>query len=570
MRIHPAPTGPASFRVVLILALLLPFSGDSVVKEGASRDQVLAEWGKPQVAMTAGPKEFLTYAGGIMLELKDGVVIRIRRIGTGRRPTHPKAAPRFPRRKSTGTTAFPSPFVSCARQEKDIQVLPVTWSPGPWTDLMFWQCRGKRRKTNRLLQIARRGDVEKCRTILEEANFNVDDADELGRTVLHYMVEQAAWPGRCVRASAVIETLLEYGADPDTKDRLGQTPLHWAARRAPRVIKLLVDAGANIDATDRDGRTPLHWAVLAHQDEARDLLISLGADEDIKDHQGLTITDIAREQARWVLRLKKSHKIGAVAFGNHTFVAGGAWTGSVWASPDGAAWRSFGLPDNSGLAHICFAGTEFIAWSAHQRMYFSSNGVAWRRVRGDENARHLCFAAAGRDRIIAMGDAATVLHSPDGRTWQPLPEGVAGNVVGVCWTGDHFSAMTKDRMLLWSRDGLHWGVSKLDLRGFVVKRMCRAGPFLYAVGNFGLMLRSREGVHWRQIPVPAVSNLNGVAWGGGRYVAVGDHGTVLMSCDGKTWDIIGPPTELDFLDVAFGDNAFVAAGRDGIWSYHCD
>ncbi|XP_013402484.1 ankyrin-2 [Lingula anatina] len=66
---------------------------------------------------------------------------------------------------------------------------------------------------------------------------------------------------------AVVEKLLELGADTDVRNAYKLTPLHLACMRGNReIVKLLVEAGADTMAADDDGDTPLDVAKLYHQD----------------------------------------------------------------------------------------------------------------------------------------------------------------------------------------------------------------------------------------------------------------------------------------------------------------
>ena len=51
---------------------------------------------------------------------------------------------------------------------------------------------------------------------------------------------------------------LDAGADLKARDRLGVTPLHWAAgfNESLAIITALLDAGADLKARDKDGETP--------------------------------------------------------------------------------------------------------------------------------------------------------------------------------------------------------------------------------------------------------------------------------------------------------------------------
>jgi hypothetical protein len=75
-----------------------------------------------------------------------------------------------------------------------------------------------------------------------------------------------------------VRRVLRAGADVNTKDNHGSTPLHWASNRGHvQIFKELVDYGADNDAKDNDGDTPLHDASWSGHLPVVKALLAVGA-----------------------------------------------------------------------------------------------------------------------------------------------------------------------------------------------------------------------------------------------------------------------------------------------------
>lgn len=86
-----------------------------------------------------------------------------------------------------------------------------------------------------------------------------------------------------------VKTLLYLGADPNTCDEKGVTPLMFAVQSGnAELVELLIDNGANVNAFPANGNTALHAAVIAANDTIAELLIKKGADVNAKNVKGLT------------------------------------------------------------------------------------------------------------------------------------------------------------------------------------------------------------------------------------------------------------------------------------------
>ena len=126
---------------------------------------------------------------------------------------------------------------------------------------------------------------------LVAAGAEVDGRGVAGTTPLLAAVKAAARagdasssghsPARATRALAIVEALINAGADARLADAAGCTPLHAAACGAPvEVLFVLARArgGDDIDAIDARGATPLVIAAAAGDRRCATVLLSLGAD----------------------------------------------------------------------------------------------------------------------------------------------------------------------------------------------------------------------------------------------------------------------------------------------------
>ena len=106
-----------------------------------------------------------------------------------------------------------------------------------------------------------------------------------------------------------IAGLLKLGADANSRDEKGFTPLHWAAFRAAvtdmtKVIDLLATAGADLDAITNDRKsTPLIFAIASGARDAVLSLVRAGANLNLEADQVTPLMMAAREGDRELVRL---------------------------------------------------------------------------------------------------------------------------------------------------------------------------------------------------------------------------------------------------------------------------
>ena len=86
--------------------------------------------------------------------------------------------------------------------------------------------------------------------------------------------------------------LANKGADANSHDTMGITPLSWAAMAGQaEAVQLLIKQGADVNGRNRDGNVPLHGAAFLGQAEIVELLIQHKADVNLRSGKGETPLD---------------------------------------------------------------------------------------------------------------------------------------------------------------------------------------------------------------------------------------------------------------------------------------
>ena len=112
----------------------------------------------------------------------------------------------------------------------------------------------------------------------------------------------------------IAKTLIKYGADVDSRDNLGWTPLHRAAYCGHvDVLRQLLDNGADINATEWEDFTPLHLASVNNRVDVVQSLLEQGANVQIRNVYGRTpYQDALKRRHRGIAQLLSGYEIGGV------------------------------------------------------------------------------------------------------------------------------------------------------------------------------------------------------------------------------------------------------------------
>ena len=134
---------------------------------------------------------------------------------------------------------------------------------------------------------------------------------------------------------AVMDFLLDWGADIMLLDHTGATPLHYAARSGtPQMVDLLIDRGAEVRNVDENGGTPLADAAMGNPDpRVAELLLDRGARLDFdggfmgtplqaaaayNENPDVALTLLERGADPWLLDYEGSTLLHNAAKGGHT------------------------------------------------------------------------------------------------------------------------------------------------------------------------------------------------------------------------------------------------------------
>lgn len=143
-------------------------------------------------------------------------------------------------------------------------------------------------KAIQLLEAASDGDIEKVSMLLD-AGVDINSKNIVGETSMHI----AARMGH----EGIIDILLEKGALINSINNEGETPLHIVAQTnyISTLQKLLTAEGVEINRQDKEGNTGLHLAGRLNNPDMLKQFFDHGADIGIQNNEGETAHHINKE-----------------------------------------------------------------------------------------------------------------------------------------------------------------------------------------------------------------------------------------------------------------------------------
>lgn len=142
------------------------------------------------------------------------------------------------------------------------------------------------------------GHLEASKELLK-CGANPNTKNKLGDSPLHQAVESNQIP--------IVQLLLDYGADTNVQQNDGDTPLHYSClKEFLNISALLLKYRANPNTQDFVfGKTPLHIAIECKNVQLIQTLVKYNARIDIQDYSGRTPLDISEELKSFLVQDKE-------------------------------------------------------------------------------------------------------------------------------------------------------------------------------------------------------------------------------------------------------------------------
>ncbi|MBW6532358.1 ankyrin repeat domain-containing protein [Sphingomonas citri] len=146
----------------------------------------------------------------------------------------------------------------------------------------------------KFLESIRKGDGNAVIATLDQPGQTIINTRDVttGEGALHIVVKRGD--------SAYLRYLLAKGADPNLRDRDGETPMMLAVQAGqPEMVQILANAKANANLADGSGETPLIRAVQRRDLSLVRAVLAAGGNPDQPDNvAGMSARDYAKRDTR--------------------------------------------------------------------------------------------------------------------------------------------------------------------------------------------------------------------------------------------------------------------------------
>jgi hypothetical protein len=222
------------------------------------------------------------------------------------------------------------------------------------------------------------------------------------------------------------------------------------------------------------------------------------------------------------------------------------------------------------LNGVAWSGAQFVAVGNAGTILTSPEGSTW-TAQVSAIPRTLLGVVWSRSQWVVVGDNGTILTSPDGISWTIQTSGTNAYFYSVADSGSKYLAVGFQSIYS-SPDGRKW-TSQVSGTQDVLQGVACSPARCVVVGRAGNILSSEDGVTWTPRVVPAAfqnTGYEGVTWTGTQFVAAGFGEIVCCSdsfatsSDGLSWTVTNPNTNGLPYAVAFSGSTYLAVGGSGV------
>jgi len=221
--------------------------------------------------------------------------------------------------------------------------------------------------------------------------------------------------------------------------------------------------------------------------------------------------------------------LSAVTYSNQ-FVALGT-DGSVLTSPDGLSWTLAAVANfvpSAGMNGFVFASPFYVAVGDGGKIFTSTNLSAW--TQPDSNTVNDLYGVSLLNGLLVATGANGALLTGDGVTWT-AQDSNTGNALrsaafAALTSGPLYVAVGDAGTIVTSPDGVNWTPISPPLSGNFTSVVF--GSRFMAVGQGGTVAYSDDGLNWTETTA-GTDDLSRVLFAPGMYVSVGAAGANVVS-----------------------------------------
>ncbi len=249
-----------------------------------------------------------------------------------------------------------------------------------------------------------------------------------------------------------------------------------------------------------------------------------------------------------------------IKWGGGVYVAVGANgfnAGAIKTSTDGLTWRTPTFPPTQQqLNAVTWNGTNQFAAVGRGGMILTSSdaGVTWIQQGLGVTANDLNDIIWDGGQFVAVGNAGTVLTSPNGVTWTLQGAGATtNNLTGIAWSGTQYVAsMFSITQVLTSVNATVWTAQATSppLANNRFGKIVWDGSQYVGISRLGATIQtSPNGLNWT-IQYSTALGLNDIIWTGTELAVVGGASSafILTSSDGINWNTHNPGSGVKYIN----------------------